>query len=98
MAKELSLDWETVKTLEKHHAIAKAPGLNYAYVGNVPGHPAESTYCPACGAVLIGRHGYQITAYNLDDKNRCVACGAKTPIVGPLSPNYDEDRFVPVIS
>ena len=37
-----------VETLEKHHAIAKSEGLKYAYLGNVPGHPLEHTYCPEC--------------------------------------------------
>jgi pyruvate formate lyase activating enzyme len=87
-----------LKTLEKHHAIGKKAGLNYVYLGNVPGHPAESTYCPGCGQVLIGRYGYEITAYNLDSKNRCSKCGHKTPIVGPLSKSFDDERFVSVIN
>ena len=87
-----------LKTLERHHAVGKKAGLNYVYLGNVPGHPAESTYCPGCGEVLIGRYGYEITAYNLDGKNRCVKCGQKTPIVGPLSKSFDDERFVSVIN
>jgi len=85
-------------TLEKHHAIGKKAGLNYVYLGNVPGHPAENTYCPGCGEVLIGRYGYEITAYNLDAKNQCLKCGHKTPIVGPLSKSFDDERFVSVIN
>ena len=87
-----------LKTLEKHHAVAKKAGLNYVYIGNVPGHPAESTYCPGCGEVLVGRYGYEITAYRLDGKNRCLSCGHKTPIVGPLSKSFDDERFLSVIS
>jgi pyruvate formate lyase activating enzyme len=87
-----------VEVLEKHHKIGKKAGLNYVYIGNVPGHPAESTYCPGCGKVLIKRYGYEILEYNLDEGNRCNSCGHKTPIVGPLSPSYKEDRFVSVIS
>jgi pyruvate formate lyase activating enzyme len=85
-------------TLEKHHKIGKKVGLNYVYLGNVPGHPAESTYCPGCGEVLVGRYGYEITSYNLDSSNSCVHCGQKTPIVGPLSKSFDDERFVSVIS
>ena len=73
------------RSLEKHMTIGKKAGLNYVYIGNVPGHPTESTYCPGCGKVLIKRYGYEILEYNLDDGNRCNACGHKTPIVGPLS-------------
>lgn len=33
-------------------------GLKYVYAGNMPGHGAESTFCPHCGTRLIGRSGY----------------------------------------
>lgn len=82
-----------VKTLEKHLAVAKEEGLRYVYIGNVPGHPAENTYCPGCGRILIDRNGYDLGAYNLDDHNRCRFCGYQTPIIGPLSPSAHEDRF-----
>ena len=94
----MDFPWTPVETLEKHYEIGKAAGLDYVYVGNVPGHPAESTYCPGCGNVLIKRYGYEILGYNLDDKNKCRFCGHKTPIVGPLSPSFDEDRFISVIN
>jgi pyruvate formate lyase activating enzyme len=86
------------ETLEKHVSIGRRAGLNYVYIGNVPGHRDESTYCPGCKTVLIKRYGYEILEYNLDDKNRCNVCGYKTPIVGPLSKSFAEDRFVSVIS
>jgi len=87
-----------IEVLEKHHRIGKKVGLNYVYVGNVPGHPAENTYCPGCGQVLVKRYGYQIIEYNLDAKSRCNSCSYKTPIVGPLSESYRDDRFASVIS
>jgi len=40
-----------VSTLERAKAICDAEGLQYVYIGNVPGHPAESTYCPKCRRV-----------------------------------------------
>jgi pyruvate formate lyase activating enzyme len=87
-----------VETLEKHYRVGRAAGLRYVYLGNVPGHPAESTYCPACKKVLIKRYGYEILEYNLDDRNRCRFCGYHTPIVGPLSPSHRGDRFLSVIN
>jgi len=87
-----------VKTLEKHYEVARKEGLRYVYIGNVPGHPAENTYCPGCGKVLIERTNYDIGAYNLDGKNRCRFCGYPTPIVGPLSPSAKESRFISVIN
>lgn len=86
-----------LETLEKHYGVGRKAGLRYVYIGNVPGHPAESTYCPGCSRVLIKRLGYEITEYNLDGNNRCRFCGYATPIVGPLSKSFSDDRFVPVI-
>jgi pyruvate formate lyase activating enzyme len=96
--KMLDFPWTPVETLEKHVKIGRDAGLRYVYIGNVTGHPDESTYCPGCKAVLIKRYGYEILEYNLDEKNSCRACGYKTPIVGPLSKSFSEDRFVSVIS
>jgi len=87
-----------VKTLEKHYEVARKEGLRYVYIGNVPGHPAENTYCPGCGKVLIERTSYNIGAYNLDGKNRCRSCGYPTPIVGPLSESAKGSRFISVIN
>ena len=47
-------------TLEKHYDIAKEEGLKYAYLGNVPGHPLEHTYCPECKNIVIQRYGFSI--------------------------------------
>ncbi len=85
-----------VETLEKHYEAARAEGLRYVYIGNVPGHPAENTYCPACGRILIERYGYRILQYNLDSNNRCKFCGYQTPIVGPLSRSAEGERFIPI--
>jgi len=96
--KMMDLPLTPIETLEKHYEIAKNAGLKYVYIGNVPGHPAESTYCPGCSKVLIKRFGYDILEYNLDKNNRCRFCGYKTPIVGPLSKSFKDDRFIPVIN
>jgi pyruvate formate lyase activating enzyme len=68
-----------IKTLEKARNIAIESGLNFAYTGNVPGHPGESTYCPDCKEVLIKRVGYTILQYSLN-VNKCGNC--KHPIPG----------------
>jgi len=62
-----------VKTLERCHEIAKEVGLRYVYIGNVFGHPAESTYCPNCGSIVIQRLGYKTSASGLKD-GRCAKC------------------------
>jgi pyruvate formate lyase activating enzyme len=96
--KMMDFPWTPIETLEKHYEIGRKVGLNYVYIGNVPGHKAESTYCPGCGRVLIERYGYEILGYNLDAKNRCRFCGYATPIIGPLSKSFAEDRFISVIN
>ncbi|HEX9115392.1 MAG TPA: AmmeMemoRadiSam system radical SAM enzyme, partial [Anaerolineae bacterium] len=66
-------------TLERAWQIGRDAGLHYVYVGNLPGHPAESTACPCCGAPLIERAGYQIYRNRLAG-GRCPICNA--PIAG----------------
>jgi pyruvate formate lyase activating enzyme len=68
-----------VSTLEEARRIALEEGLRFVYVGNVPGHDGESTYCPGCGATVIQRSGYQIGSVRLK-KGKCATCG--TPIPG----------------
>ena len=68
-----------VDTLEQAHAIARAQGLRYVYIGNVPGHPAEHTYCPTCGRALIKRHGYTVLEYKLAPGGVCPYDGTRIP-------------------
>jgi pyruvate formate lyase activating enzyme len=68
------------ETLEKAYIMAKDEGIKFPYVGNIPGHEYENTYCPSCGEVLIRRSSYRVTAFNLKDK-RCPRCGEAIPIV-----------------
>lgn len=71
-----------VETLEKLAKIAKEQGLHYIYIGNVWGHPLESTYCPQCGYKVIERRGFAITAWRLTKDNKCPRCGYKINIRG----------------
>jgi len=75
-----------VKMLERAVDIAKEEGLYHVYIGNVPGHEADNTYCPKCGELLIGRYGFSITRYGLKDK-LCPRCGAGINIAGEYRPN-----------
>ena len=65
-----------VATLEKARQTARKAGLEYVYIGNVPGHEGESTYCPSCQKLLIKRVGYQIQEMSLK-KGQCPKCGKK---------------------
>ncbi|MCP4567246.1 MAG: AmmeMemoRadiSam system radical SAM enzyme [FCB group bacterium] len=66
------------KTLERAYDISRAEGLEYVYLGNVPGHRAESTYCPGCGKIVIERRGYRIGMNNLSG-NKCKSCNREIP-------------------
>jgi len=63
-----------ILTLERAREIGLSEGLHYVYVGNVPGHLAENTYCPECGKVLIDRSGYMIVANHIH-RGKCEYCG-----------------------
>jgi len=65
-------------TLSRCHEIARAEGLHYVYVGNVPGHPAESTSCPKCRKVIVRRQGYQVREVRIKG-GKCAFCGQSIP-------------------
>jgi pyruvate formate lyase activating enzyme len=54
-----------VKTLERAKEIADSEGLNYVYVGNVPGHPGENTRCPKCQQIVVRRTGFTVEEINI---------------------------------
>ncbi len=95
--KMMEFPWTPVETLERHCAVAKEEGLRYVYVGNVPGHPLENTYCPGCNTVVVKRYGFDITGWYLDRDNKCRKCGTKVAIVGRLEKTAKENRFYGVL-
>ncbi|MGD0710227.1 MAG: AmmeMemoRadiSam system radical SAM enzyme [Bacteroidales bacterium] len=74
MYKLTNLPYTPVATLEKAMTIANKSGLKYVYVGNVPGHNAENTFCPACSKKVIGRKGFVVTEKHIK-KGKCEYCG-----------------------
>jgi pyruvate formate lyase activating enzyme len=74
-----------VSTLERAYETAKKHGMNYPYVGNVPGHPGNNTYCPGCGKPVIRRTGFFTTRIDLKD-GACAFCGRS--IAGVFKPVY----------
>jgi pyruvate formate lyase activating enzyme len=67
------------QTLTRARQIAVKNGVRYAYTGNVRDESGSSTYCHACGARLIGRDWYRLTAWNLTPDGRCRQCSAACP-------------------
>lgn len=85
-----------ITTLEKHYKVAKEAGLKYVYLGNVPGHALENTYCPSCGKMVVERYGFDITNWYLDRENKCKNCSNPIVIVGQLKHDSSGERFFPV--
>jgi len=73
-----SLPPTPVSTLERARAIALSSGLEYVYIGNVPGHEAENTFCPKCKKMVIQRTGYMIGEINMKG-GKCKYCGKPIP-------------------
>ena len=77
-------DWKLMEaqptppqTLRMARRIAMNAGVNYVYTGNVRDPAGQATHCHACGAVLIGRDWYDITAWQLSSDGRCARCGTR---------------------
>lgn len=67
-----------IETLETARSIALEEGLKYVTIGNVPGHEANSTFCPQCGKILIKRIHFTVLQNNMED-GRCRFCGNQIP-------------------
>lgn len=67
-----------VSILDKALDIAKQAGVRYVYIGNVPGHRAENTYCHQCGNRIIERRGYAIPTRHITN-GTCAFCKEKIP-------------------
>jgi pyruvate formate lyase activating enzyme len=75
--KMTAIERTPLPTLLRAREIAKNNGLHHVYVGNVHHPEAESTYCHACGALLVERDWYEIGRTSLTSDGRCRACGER---------------------
>ncbi len=76
--KLLSLPPTPAATLEQVRQVALSAGLRYAYIGNLPGHPGQHTFCPGCGKAVITRTGFMVKKTDLRDGG-CRWCGHPIP-------------------
>lgn len=67
-----------ISSLERAYEICREEGLRFVYVGNVPQHEMESTYCPSCKEVIIHRRGYRVMSLDIVD-GHCRFCGTAIP-------------------
>jgi pyruvate formate lyase activating enzyme len=84
------------ETLTRARAIAREAGVHFVYTGNVYDPAGQSTFCPGCNALLIGRNRYEITDWALDDAGRCTECGLPCPGVFDAAPGTWGGRRLPV--
>jgi len=63
-----------IPTLERAVEIGHAAGLEFVYIGNVPGHEAQNTRCPRCKRLVTRRTGYQVEDLALRG-TYCDMCG-----------------------
>jgi pyruvate formate lyase activating enzyme len=73
-----SLPPTPVSTLEKARNVALSTGLEFVYIGNIPGHEGEHTFCPKCKKMVIQRIGYMIGENHLKG-GKCQYCGKPLP-------------------
>ena len=71
--KMVNLPPTPISTLERARDIAMSKGIHYAFVGNVPGHEGNCTYCPSCKRVVVKRDGMFTTEIHIKN-DRCEYC------------------------
>ncbi|HOW35465.1 MAG TPA: AmmeMemoRadiSam system radical SAM enzyme [Candidatus Omnitrophota bacterium] len=67
-----------VATLERAYEIARKEGLHFCYIGNIPDHSANNTYCPNDGKVLVRRIGFTVLENNIVG-GKCKFCNTAIP-------------------
>ncbi len=65
--------------LQKACEWGRQAGLRYVYSGNLWGDDNESTRCPTCSEIVLGRHGFRLGSVAMKG-GRCEHCSA--PIAG----------------
>ncbi len=65
-------------TMEAARKAALDAGLKFVYLGNVPFHAGEHTWCPSCGKKVIERMGFRSDPSGLA-AGKCAGCGTAIP-------------------
>ena len=67
--------------MEQAYKAAKDTGLHFVYLDNVPNHPANNTYCPNCGELLIQRTPTMTELRRISLTGSCNKCQKQLNIV-----------------
>jgi pyruvate formate lyase activating enzyme len=73
-----SLPPTPIETLEGAAHIADEEGLKFVYIGNVPGHERNNTFCPECGETIIERVHFSVMSLDVEG-GKCSFCGHEIP-------------------
>ena len=73
-----------IETLETAQRLGHEAGLQYVYIGNLPGE-GESTKCPMCGTKVITRSGFLVKDLKLSE-GVCPTCETEIPGVWFANP------------
>ncbi len=70
-------------------------GLQFVYVGNVPGRAPEweNTWCPKCRMKLVDRCGYRVREYHLTADGKCPGCALSIPGIWAKTPDWGRERI-----
>jgi pyruvate formate lyase activating enzyme len=71
-----------VAALERAREMGLRAGLRYVYLGNVPGHAGEHTFCPNCGTILVRRGLLRLLQSDVTPDGLCPRCGQEIAGVG----------------
>jgi pyruvate formate lyase activating enzyme len=86
-----------LEVLERAQRIAKKNGVRYAYTGNVHNPDGETTWCHACGALLVRRDRYRLSGWGLTSDGHCASCGEAWAGVVEGRPGAWGARRLPVV-
>jgi pyruvate formate lyase activating enzyme len=75
----------SVETLTMARETALEAGVRFPYVGNVPGHEGNNTYCPVCGRLLVERCNVRRRSISRKHSNRSSVCADSGPGRSPSS-------------
>jgi len=67
-----------LETMEAARRMALDAGVHYVYLGNVPGHEGNHTYCPRCGQMIVRRSGMATESIHIVD-GKCEFCHEPIP-------------------
>lgn len=84
------------ETLTRARAIARRNGVRYCYTGNVHDPAGGSTWCHACGELLIARDWYQLGRVAVKADGLCPTCGTLCPGVFEDTPGTWGRRRHPI--